>query len=433
LSGVLLGLALLTKYVANILYIFFFLLPFMEYVFASEKPDIRSYLKKSALDFLILAVVSMATFFILYPAAWVNLDILLQGTFLSKAFETTWPIFVGAIALIIADAFLLRSKVTLRTLNFISAHKTLLIRAISSLFLFGIAVVLINTYTGMKFFDTFGTLASPKGSGGGGSRLFIYADNFIADFYSLIFGISPLALFSFVATLLLAFKKKWIDSYEAKIVFSLALFILFYYFASTVNHVVATVRYQITLYPFAFIVAAIGLAHILSLEKIRRFVPLFVAFLVILGVSLASLFLVKPFYFAYNSALLPQKYFVNLKDMGDGSWEAAAYLNALPNAKELTVWSDKGAVCAVFKGNCKIGFTQKDLKNANFDYVVVSSGRKSRSLKLSHPGSDPIDFKTAYQTEETAATITIGNRPNNFVKVIPAALLTPTLSKQTSE
>ena len=37
-TGMLLGAALLTKYVANILYVFFFFLPFLEYIFSKEKP-----------------------------------------------------------------------------------------------------------------------------------------------------------------------------------------------------------------------------------------------------------------------------------------------------------------------------------------------------------------------------------------------------------
>jgi hypothetical protein len=235
-----------------------------------------------------------------------------------------------------------------------------------------------------------------------------------------------MALIGFIVALALSLRKKWIESYEAKIVFFFSLFILFYYLASTVNSVVATVRYQITLYPLAFIISAIGLSHIFSLEKIKKHIPSILSIALIVVLSVGSLLSVRPFYFAYTSALLPEKYFVNLKDMGDGSYEAAMYLNNLPNPELLTVWSDKGAVCAVFKGKCVIGFTDKRLKGVSFDYVVVSSGRKSRTLKLSGKSSKYIDFRTAYETEITALTIVIGDRENNFVKVIPINRLTPT-------
>lgn len=421
-SGLLLGLALLTKYVANILYIFFFFLPFLEYILAKEKPELRPYLKKSLRNYTILVAISMVTYFVLYPATWVNPKILLEGTFLSQAFRTTWPLFVGLITFILADIFLFKEKMTRWILDTFSRYKNLLVQSVALLFLFGIVFTLLNTYTGMQLFDTAATLASPKGDS---HSLFIYGDKIIADIYSLIFGISPLALFGLIIALILTLRKKWLDTFEAKIVFYFSSFILFYYLASTVNSVVATVRYQITLYPLAFIIAAIGLAHILSMEKVKRYAPSIASITLIIVLSVWSLLAVRPFYFAYTSALLPEKYFVNLKDMGDGSYEAAAYLNNLPNPEKLTVWSDKGAVCAVFKGKCIIGFTDKRLKGVTFDYVVVSSGRKSRTLKLAGKASKIIDFKKAYTTDNIVFAVTIGNRPNNFVKIIQKNVVTP--------
>ena len=422
LSGFLLGLALLTKYVANILYIFFFLLPFLEYILSSVKPSLPAYLKKSLFQYLILVMISMITFFIFYPATWVNPSILLEGTFLSKAFKTTWPLFAISIAIIMTDIFFFKNKITTFVLDTISRYKKAFLQMVAATFLFGIAIVLINTYTGMRIFDTAATLASPKGDGHG---LFIYADKIIADIYSLIFAISPLALLGLLIALLLNFKKKWIESYEAKVVFFLSSFILFYYLASTINSVVATVRYQITIYPFALIISAIGLTHFLSLDKVRRWIPSLVGVIFIIIISLTSLLSVRPFYFAYTSTLLPEQYFVNLKDMGDGSYEAAAYLNSLPNPEKLVIWSDKGAVCAVFKGKCVIGFSNKRLKGKNFDYVVVSSGRKSRTLKLSGSANKIIDFKKAYDTDDTVFSVTIGGRPNNYVKVIEKHIVNP--------
>lgn len=421
LTGILLGLSLLTKYVANILYVFFFFLPFLEYAFTKEKPDIKTYLKKSLSDYAVLAALSMAVFFVFYPATWVNPKLLLEGTFLSKAFETTWPLFAATVVLVAADMAIFKNRMTTATLNFLADKKLIIMRIASAAFLGGIAFVLANTYTGMRIFDTDGALASPKGAGQG-PILPLYADKITADIYSLIFAISPIAFLAIIVSLLLVFRKKWIDRYETKIIFYLSAFILFYYLASTVNHVVATVRYQIALYPLAFIMAAIGLSSVLSAERIRKYLPSAAAYLFLIGISLTSLISVKPFYFAYTSEILPKEYFVNLKDMGDGSYEAAQYLNNLPEPEKLTIWSDKGAVCAVFKGNCVIGFTNKRIKGVSFDYVVVSSGRKSRSLKLSGGANGTIDYRKAYEEGQPAAyTVIIGNRPNNFVKVIDAA------------
>lgn len=421
-SGLLLGLALLTKYVANILYIFFFFLPFLEYILAEKKPLLRPYLKESLRDYGTLISISLATYFILYPATWVNPKILLEGTFLSQAFRTTWPLFVGLTVFILTDIFLFKEKLTRWILDTFSRYRNILMQSVVALFLLGIVLTLSNTYTGMQFFDTAATLASPKGTS---QSLPIFAEKIIADIYSLIFGISPIALIGFIAALVLSFRKQWIESSEAKIVFFFSLFILFYYLASTVNSVVATVRYQIALYPLAFVISAIGLSHILSLEKIKKHIPSVLGITLIITLSVGSLLSVRPFYFAYTSMLLPREYFVNLKDMGDGSYEAAAYLNSLPHPETLTVWSDKGAVCAVFKGKCVIGFTDKRLKGVSFDYVVVSSGRRSRTGKLAGKANQIIDFKKAYATNDTEFSIIINNRPNNFVKVIDKKTVTP--------
>jgi hypothetical protein len=242
----------------------------------------------------------------------------------------------------------------------------------------------------------------------------------LADIYGLVFGLSPLALLAMLfAVFVSIFKKENHPSQETKTVFYFVSFILFYYFASSVNNVIATVRYQIILYPLAFIIAAIGLRQFFEFSVFKKYHPKVVACLLVFAFSIFGLFFIKPFYFAYASSLLPKQYLLNLKDMGDGSYEAAAYLNSLPNAQNLTIWSDKGAVCAVFEGKCVIGFTKK-IRNERFDYVVTSSGRESRTMKLSHGVNDLLDFKKAYQTNEFEKKFTIGGRENNYVKITKA-------------
>lgn len=263
------------------------------------------------------------------------------------------------------------------------------------------------------------TLASPKGEGKG-FLLWIYGEKIFADLYSLIFGISPLAFVGLVTATIFSLKKDRLAADKTRTIFYFLLFILFYYFASTVNSVVATVRYQIILYPLAFVIAAIGLTELSANGKIKKYLPDFALYLAVLAICAFSLFAVRPFFFAYNSEILPTKYFINFKDMGDGSWEVANFFNQKPEAEKLTIWSDKGAVCAVFKGRCIIGFNAKELGKEKFDYVVVSSGRKSRTLKLSRSVNDMLDFAKAYKTTNVAYEVVIANRPNNFVKVLDA-------------
>lgn len=425
-SGVLIGLSLLTKYVSNILYIFFFLLPFLEYVVAEDKPPVRAFLKSSLRHFFLLVLVSMATFYVLYPATWTHPDVLLKGTFLSKAFETTWPFFAALVGLILADFFLFRSRATEWLLETVSRRKRLLFQIVIGAFLIAIAFVLLDTYAGMRPFDFEGTLASPKGIGSD-SLLPRYSGAMLADVFALVFGLAPVALVGFLAALLVSLKKDTLRPAEAGAVLSFVLFIALYYLGSTVNAVAATVRYQIALYPLAFIVSAIGLSSILSslkqrLPKISRWrTSVIPGLLTLLAVVLvAGPLLVRPFYFTYASPLLPQPYLLNTKDMGDGSYEAAQYLNALPQADGLSIWSDKGAVCAEFVGTCTIGFKKKDLEGKRFDYFVISMGRVNRSLKLSGGVNGIVDFKQIYSTDRYAKNIVMGGRAENFVRIISA-------------
>jgi len=418
LSGLLLGLSLLTKYVANILYIYFISLIFLDYIFSEKNRTVQivPYLKRAFLDYAILVGISMAVFFVIFPATWKSPEMVLGGTFLSVAFKSTWPFFAGFIGLVLADILFLQGRVTAKTLGFFREYKSAIIKFFTIIFLALTAAVLLNTYLGMKFYDFEAILSSPKG--GSGFNLNIFSGNILADIYSLIFGLTPLVFVSFLAALAKNVWNKKDFQPENLVVFYFSLFILFYYIASTINHVGATVRYQIILYPLASIIAAIGLAEIFDLERTKKyfFKPYIYLFLIL--ISAGSLYLVRPFYFSYASAFLPQKYILNLKDMGDGSYEAAQYLNNLPDAEKLVIWSDKGAVCESFLGKCFIAFNKKEWQATHFDYFVVSTGRKSRSLKLSYHLDDIADFKKLYSDDLAAFKIELAGRPGNFVKVV---------------
>ncbi|TSD01474.1 MAG: dolichyl-phosphate-mannose-protein mannosyltransferase, partial [Parcubacteria group bacterium Athens0714_25] len=76
-SGIFLGLALLTKYVANILFIFFFFLIFLEYILNVKKyPSLKIYLRESVYNYLSIIFISLAVFYLFCPASWVNPEII---------------------------------------------------------------------------------------------------------------------------------------------------------------------------------------------------------------------------------------------------------------------------------------------------------------------------------------------------------------------
>lgn len=416
LSGILLGLAILTKYVANILYIFFFGLIFLEYLFKTEKENLAQYLKKSFTQIFSVVLISLITFFILFPETWVNLGKLFTGTVLSQAFITVAPIFIALFLFLITDIFILKNKLTRPIFNFFFKNKAHLASFIIILFSIFIIFSFLNTYLEMKWVNFEEILSSPKTSYRFNSFLTIFS----ANFYPLIFASLPIVILGLTGAIISFFKNKKENDSENKIIFYFILFILLYYFASTYNAVVSTIRYQVILYPLLLIISALGIKQGIKCLKYKYSFELISIFLLIVGIF--TLFSAKPHYLGYASFLLPQNHIVDVKDMGDGSYDAAQYLNTLPNAQSLFIWTDKKGVCAFFVGRCDSFYDTLSFKNKPaIDYFVISSGRENKILNETRGKTNlPYDFEKIYNSTKAEFSIFIGNREGNYVKILKA-------------
>lgn len=426
LSGMFLGFGILTKYVANILYIFFFGLIFLEYIFNRDRYKnipVAEYFKKSFTDYGIIVFFSLLTFFLFLPKAWVELPVLFESTIYSQAFERVSLFFIGIILFILADIFLLKSKITAFILNVLVRLQKVIPIIVFSIFLLLILSTMANVYSGMRPYDLEIILASPKTS----YEISNLAGQMMAAFYSLLFGIIPIAFFSVLFLPIVFIRKRKIISDNSRWSLYFVIFILLYYIASIANNVSATVRYQIVLYPIILILSGIGLYEFSQISSIKKNLKLNYLYFIVLLASLYSLNFIRPHYFSYASDLLPKNYVLNLKDMGDGSYEAAQFLNSLPNAKKLVVWTDKRGVCAFFVGRCH-GGVDFDSRGIVVDYFVVSSGRETRTTRMIIPDvlrpNDPNLVVTRldmlYDEKNPDYELIIGGRPNNFVKVISA-------------
>lgn len=447
-SGLALGLAVIDKFVANILFVFFFLIFLMEYfLHAHKKMEIATYLKQAFLNYLILFGTAMATGFAFWPAAWIDFHKLIKYTVGHPVFSSTWPIYPTVVGLLALDMFLLKSKFSKIIFGFFIRYKNALVKTVGAIFLFLIAVVLLHVYTGIHVVDLESIIASPKGIGSGNIAQ-RYGGAMLADIYSLIFSISPLVLFSFLFSIYGLLKKKELDR-KSIVIFYLLFFILIFYLGAAVNEVIATVRYQIMTYPLVFISAAIGISEFLEIcpvkfsgagilqskiisrgKKIIHNIPF--ALIVVFIILETSLFFIKPNFLAYASEILPKNFIVNLKGMGEGSYEAANYLNQLPGAHDMIIWSDKGAVCERFVGKCFIDFKKKTFSENKIDYFVLSTDRMSRTVKLSkgikvvdeerirakEELGPYVDFSEMYAMKDAVYEFIIGGNPNNFVKII---------------
>ncbi len=423
LSGILLGLALLTKYVANILFVFFLGLIFLEYLY-HPKVSLRTlatHLKQSLSDLLLLTFVALTTVYLLFPAIWVKPEKLLSSTLGSQAFEKVAPLFIILIGFVLLDQWLSKSKITTELLRLIGLYKHWLSVFLGGIFLIAITFVVYNTWSGMGLYNFPELLSSPKTIKSQSDFVGI----FLTNFYPFIFGVTPLVFILLFLAPLFFWKKQFEESVALRTSFYFTIFILLYFLGTTVNNVAAIVRYQIILFPLAAIIAGITLEHIIVYVhrkwKVAETPTPIVTTLIITFFGIMTL-LTTPFPLSYANTLLPAKYHTDVKDMGAGSYEIAMYLNTLPDAENLLVWTDKTGVCRLFIGHCKSNFNYLDLREEGIDYIVVSSGRKSRTTKMmssaiTHNKPGLIRFDQYYDRTDPLYGIDINGRTSHYVKV----------------
>jgi hypothetical protein len=398
----------------------------MEYIlFAHGRIEIGKYLKSALINYFILFATAIVTAFVFFPATWVKLSVLVKATIGNAVFSSTWPLFVGVIGLLAIDIFIFKVKFSNIVFDFFVKYRDLIIKIFGISFLLLAVFVFLHVYAGLKIYNLQAIIASPKGIGSG-SIPYKYLGALSADLYSLIFSISPLILIFLLFSVFGILRKKELKRDSITVIY-IIIFIFIFYLGSAVNAVVNTVRYQIMVYPLAFVLAAIGITEIMKIEKIKKYIPTSAVYVLSMIILLASMLFVKPNYLAYASEILPHNFIVNLKGMGEGSFEAASYLNSLPNAHDMTIWSDKGAVCERFVGRCFIDFKQATFTQNKMDYFVVSTDRKSRTLKLSGSAKKMANFQKAYESKDNAFEVLIDNNSNDFVKVIKSEniLITP--------
>ena len=204
----------------------------------------------------------------------------------------------------------------------------------------------------------------------------------------------------------------------------IVLFALIYYLCATFTGVSSIIRYQIIIFPLVAFLGDIGIFHIASFIEGKyqlskdRAVLIITLLTLILGVTTLAR---THFPLSYASSLLPSKYYIDLKDMGPGSYEMAAKLNALPDAKNTLIWTDKDGVCQFFVGRCKRGNNQEVITDQDIDYVVISSAREVRTGHMirSRYESNPlgvVPIHLFYDKENPDFEVRINDRPSHYVR-----------------
>ena len=417
LAAFFLGACLLTKYTSVIL-IPFFLVAMLSYALefhAQWGDDLPQKIKRYAWSFFIVSLGGLLLYAIALPDNLTSFSNFLKG---SIGFKGAYIFFLAVFvvnSLLLCDAFFADStflKKTFRPLLHLQKIFKYFVPA-AMLLIFGIIIL-----DGAITHDAAGLFLIPFDAST--KQFFAFGITWqliLRQFTPLVFSLSPLVLLLLMCAWVLSLGKKY-DTQTNWLVFILSFFLLVFVSAVTQEKVPLSIRYSIMMYPVVFALAGLGLEKMLVMGK-KSFIFQSLFFLLIVGIGVVSLWQIKPFYFNYTNMLLPQKYVI-ADGWGYGGYEIAQYLNALPGATNLRIWSDYNGLCVFFNGSCAENkLTMQNIldKNAstenglpNFSYFISSR----RGVNTS--GDFWGNLKEEYGSKNIF-TLTIGARPQNSLNI----------------
>lgn len=433
LTGAFFGLALLSKYTANILFLFSLLFLFIHLLYIEKISDYAPILRKQYLYFLFILLSSWLLFALLMPAVFQKPEHFLSGTILSPVLKPIiWPLGIG-ITILLCDLIFFRAKATGCCIVYFQKYRSFFYRIPAGILLFLVIFALVNAWTGTPFLSlenikeesyfegelVFGQISSENALIRTVLGLSLQSQNFI-------FSLSPLFLFIICTGWLVMLLGKW--RFQSSVATIITITPLIFFSGGLLSDVFVNPRYAILLYPFFAFFGALTLATLIALlteryPKCKESSLWIITSTVILISGALSLSQTKPFYLTYENFLLPNKYFVT-DSWGYGSYEAAQFLNSQPNANNLLIWSDHSAVCQSFVGKCI-----RDYK-INLDQTIPDYFVFSRRGSIRHPfiwdtksntiPKHPSEYYYEKMKNRPEWTFIMNGRPKDFVSVVSA-------------
>lgn len=430
--GVLVGMALLSKYTAFILFVLFALFTLDKIIFQDENAALKfnwRTLVNHIWEIFLIFIISLITFSTFLPAVFINPDYIFKGIsqFLSL------KIILTALSMFLVTALLINwKKDILGQINRkISQRKNLILVLALSLLSLLIIISLLNVWTNQKIAPVselrdLAYLNEPKEFNfkplldRKNESLIDTIQLFLMEAYPLIFSLSPLLILAIILITIQAFRKK-ISPENHLILFAVSLFTLIYFLSTLLAHIVTNARYSIILYPLLLIFGAIALTELLSALKLKSNKNILILASLILLTGIIQLWQIKPFYFSYTNFLLPQKYTIH-DSWGHGAYEAAQHLNSLPQAEKLIIWSNSDTVCRFFKGQC-LRSRKIDLSLVTPDYFVISKrGALKERNHFEFTENSQFNKESEYYFKNLDKNyvwqILIDNRSGNFIKIV---------------
>ncbi len=418
LTALFFALALLSKYTAMVLVPLFSIGVIWHAFFGAETTkDVavtRSRLHTKTIGLGIIFFLSIAITSLLLPAILVKPRYLLD---LTLSFSSSMPyVLIGSVALpFIASLFTLSRFISLRPLidRLFLIKGKLLILVPFTLILF---LACIRPLHDMNVFSQVPFDVKNIGTDTIGTTLF---EHILLEYNALVFSLQPIVL----SLMLFLWGKYLFTQTVSRERFLVVVFLTLPFtlipFGYLLSGTIATVRYLILLYPLAGLLAALSASEVYEWMRTRFSSSIAVVVLVIgIGSTLVSTLSIAPFYLNYTNFLLPKDKIIT-DAWGYGGYEAAQYINSLPNAEALTVWSDYAGVCPFLKSTCIIGYKFNE-RQYHIDYYIISH-RGETNIQPDHTKwlkSDRIHPAAIYAEENPAWQLLIDDRPENFVKVV---------------
>ncbi|MDO9263705.1 MAG: glycosyltransferase family 39 protein [Desulfosalsimonadaceae bacterium] len=399
-SGVFLGLALLSKFPASILYPVYFGFIYLEYILYDTN---RSGFMHSFAAYALLTVISMFVVFVALPPSWLDLRILLEWTWYSKVIKNFTNYILVAIAVLSIEILVFKGAVSkhVNTRGFLKIWFPKI--------LFGIFLVCLSFMTIiqiLKIDDYFGFLKRNMGT-----EILIqsFPRAFFSGFWNMAMG-TPLIHFVGIFGFTFVMLKKNISDGENRFFFYSLFLIMVYYLGSALAGAELSLRYQIILIPVFCIFAANFFADFF---KRRFYVYLTIGFL-ILAFEMVH---VAPFYISYKNPTEFSSFTNPGVSWGQGGYEIAQVANRLQNAKKLKILADYEGFSEFFMGaGSRYRYRRKLTENyiRQYDYLCLSSsgGRQITAHKAMTQ-----DLKKYYEQPVKDAVCYIGNE-KGYVKLV---------------
>jgi len=418
ISSAALGMALLTKYAVLVAIPFllsaFLILAIFKYSEWGSGSGRK--IGRFAAAHLCIIAGAFLVFAVFLPAGIVDPKIFWAGTVgfsgMSKIFWAT----VIADLLFMGDAFLNRGKILNLALRYISKAGRFIL-PIPVLLVFSVFLItFLNHSSGFRIMPDLRKVPFDSDMGIIFEKQQLYEKIFL-EAAPLVFSISPLVFFFLLFVLV---KSLWKKTKQSWIVVSLAAFIVTFYGAVIYQGLLVNIRYTIMLYPITFVLCAIGIWELFSWKRLDGMKKTYLT-AALIAIGAASLWSVKPFYFNYTNAFLPQKSLV-ADSWGYGGYEAAQHLNALPGAENLVVWADQNGFCPFFKGICVKGDLayKRNASMGGLDRISYFVKTRRGSTMYADIWKEIKKDYVDYSSVDPVWRISINGRDKNYVEIYKA-------------